>query len=271
MKIIFTGDNHIYYMAKDIQASLIKNLMKDILNEKPDIVCNLGDIGEVLMYDDISLVQELLDSRIPTVFILGNHDLYNKQELDPVHAMNEVLDTRIRCGMPLQTHWQDSTNIYEDGDCLFIGTIGFPDFNDPKLIFPKQYYDVRFPTSDGTYINLKKGWLAYTDMMLKAFTKKLMLINHSKCKNVIILTHYPCFKSQYHLNVNDEISPYFYCHDLGQMIIHSAELNPDKKFFCVAGHGHNYNVGKWFDMTNNIKTLGFVTEYGREDYNVLEI
>jgi len=46
MKIIFTGDNHIFYHN---QTKNISKLMDLIIKENPDIVCNLGDIGEILI------------------------------------------------------------------------------------------------------------------------------------------------------------------------------------------------------------------------------
>ena len=269
MRITFSGDNHMFYLATDIQSKLVKNMMRDIKKEKPDVMCYLGDFGEVLMHEDMSLVDKLFAIQ-PTIYVLGNHDLYNQQDLNPILAMKETLK-KLKYGIPLQTHWSDTTTIYEKGDYLFLGVIGFPDFTHPKLPFPLEYYNNRYPTIDRTYINLRKGWFVYTDMMLKAFRKKLLLINNNKCSNVIILTHYSIFESQYRLNPNDDINAYFYCHTIGEMIKHSAKINPHKKFYCLSGHGHEYNINRWFDITNNIKTFGFKTSYIEENYELLEI
>lgn len=269
MKIAFSGDNHLFYYAKDIQARLVKDMIIDIKNENPDIMCYLGDFGEMLLHEDMSLVQELFNIQ-PTLYVMGNHDLYSQQDLNPIEAMNEALNV-LRYGIPLQTSWQDIITSYEKDEVLFLGTIGFPDFTHPKLLYPTQSYNYTFPTIDATYINLQKGWLFYTDLLLKAFKKKLQIIDKRNCKNIVILTHYPIFESQYRLNVNEDISNCFYCHSLGVMISETAKKHLDKQFYCIAAHGHQYNINRWFDITNNIKTFGFVTDYGREDYEILEI
>jgi predicted MPP superfamily phosphohydrolase len=244
-------------------------MIKNIKNENPDVMVYCGDFGEILMNNDLSLIHELF-FMIPTLFVLGNHDLYSTQDLNPVQAMSEALKV-LKYGIPLQTHWSDSNTFYEKDDCLFLGTIGWPDFSHPKIVLPTKYLDQQFPTTDYTYINLRSGWLIYTDVLLKAFEKKLLLVNKNKCSNVVILSHYPCFESQYRLNPTDDISVCFYCHKLGELIKHTAENNPDKQFYCIAAHGHQYNINRWFDLTNNIKTFGFFGDYGLEKYDVLEI
>jgi len=265
MKIIFTGDNHIYYHD---QRKNVLDLMESICKENPDVVCNVGDVGEVLMHEDTTLVQELFSAQ-PTLFVAGNHDLYSQKHLNPIKAMEEWVKV-MRWGTPLQTHWTDVKTVYEKDDCLFVGSILFPDFSHEKMIMPIKYYDLGCPTIDATYINLKGGFLQYTRPLLEAFEKKLQLINKSKCKNVIIISHYPCFISQYKLNPTEDISVYFYCHSAGLMIKKVAERNLEKNFYCISGHGHNFNIGQFIQETPNITTHGFVTDYDQQRYITLE-
>lgn len=266
MKIFFSGDNHLYYGN---QQKAVKDMMGKIREQKPNLICLLGDIGEVLIYDDLSLVQELFSFQ-PTLFVLGNHDLYSiNGRYEPPYAMEECLKV-LRWGIPLQTGWIDNKTSYEKDNVLFIGTIGFPDFCHPKMIMPIPYYDNGCPTIDATYMNLRGGWLQYTLPLITAFEKKLKLVDESKCSTIVIITHYPIFESQYHLNPTNEISVYFYCHKIGELVRQVAQRNSNKKFYCVAGHGHEYNLGRWIEM-DNIYTHGLVTDYNQQKYVVLDL
>jgi len=267
MKAIIIGDSHVYYGD---QRKNIKNMMSLIKKETPDIILNLGDTGEIMLSNDTTLIEKLFSIQ-PHLFLLGNHCLYGQQDLNPIEAMDAALK-KFRWGTPLQRNWCDTTTTYEKDGVLFLGVIGWPDFGGPNLPYPKTYYDCRFSaTIDSSYINLRQGWLKYTQPMLDAFDIKLQLINNSKCNKVIIITHYPIFTSQYKLNVNEEISNYFFCNTLGEMVKYAAQINPNKKIWAIAGHGHNYCTGQWFDLTNNLTTFGFVTDYDIQRFEILDI
>jgi len=265
MKIIFTGDNHVWYHD---QHKGVTNMMKLICSEKPDVVCNIGDFGEILMSKKITLVEELFSCQ-PTLYVFGNHDIYNEQYLTPPEAMDRAL-TKMKCGKPLQTSWKDTKTSVEMGEFLFLGTMGFPDFKHPKLMMPLPYYDDKCPTIDGTYMNLQNGWIQYTRTMVAAFEKKLALVDNSKCSTVIILTHYPIFETQYRISFVDEVSAYFYCHSIGLLVKEAAERNPGKAFYCMAGHGHEYCQGEWVE-DGNVFSHGFVTRYNEQKYVTLVI
>ena len=266
MKIIFIGDNHIYFGN---QHKAVIDMMEKIRDEKPDVVCNVGDVGEVLMSDDTTLIQELFSIQ-PTLWIPGNHDLYSRQKYTPPEAMEKLLGN-MSYGIPLQTNWTDAKTVYEKDGVLFLGTMGLCDFAHPKMLMPTKYYDSRCCTIDGSYINLEAGFIQYATPLLDAFEKKLQLVDKSKCKNVVILSHYPGYTSQYKLSFDEEVSAYFYCHRLGLMISKTASKNPDKKFYFISGHGHEYMTNLWLDLTDNLKTFGLVTTYTEQIFEALEI
>jgi len=266
MKIAIIGDNHIFYGD---QHQAVMEMMELIKLSKPDIVLNLGDIGEILIADDMSLVQELFSIK-PTVFVLGNHDLYTRDgRYTPPEAFNECIK-KIKYGIPLQKSWTDSTTTFEKDGYLFLGSILFPDHASPKLPMSPEYYDHRYPTVDGTYIDLREGWLKYTTPLMEAFEKKLKLVDKSKCSNVVIITHYCCFESQYRFNPNEEISNYFFCYTAGQLVKQVAERNPDKNFYCIGAHGHEYNRGECIKETDNLTVMGFVNNYNQQKFIILE-
>ena len=137
MKIIFTADQHIYYGD---QRKAVQDMMTAIRQERPDIVCSCGDVGEVLISRDFCLVEELFSIN-PTLFIAGNHCLYTSDaRYNPPQALDEFLKV-MKCGIPLQTGWTDTKTIYEKDGVLFCGTIGFPCFSEPRTIMPRKYLD----------------------------------------------------------------------------------------------------------------------------------
>ena len=266
MKIIFTGDNHVFYSD---QRKAVQDMMTAIRKEHPDVVCSCGDVGEVLISRDFCLVEELFSIN-PTLWIAGNHDLYSQERDIPPVALDRFLKV-IKCGIPLQTSWTDTKTVYEKDGVLFLGTMGLCDFSHPKMMMPVKYYDARCCTIDGEYLNLKCGFVQYANTLSDAFEKKLKLVDESACKNIIIITHYSIFESQYKLSYDEEISAYFYSHGLGKIVKEVAKRNPDKKFYCISGHGHFFNRGEWISETSNIIVHGIKTDYNLQRFEVLEI
>jgi hypothetical protein len=234
------------------------------------VVCSCGDVGEILISEDLNLVQELFSIQ-PTLWIAGNHDLYtNDRRYTPPQALEEVLKV-MKYGKPLQTSWTDTKTFHEKDGCLFLGTIGFPCFSEPRTIMPIKYLDDGCPTIDGSFINLRGGWLQYTRILMDAFKKKLQIVDQNKCKNIIIISHYPAFLSQYRFSPNEEISSYFFNPQLGKIIQEVTDRNKDKQFYVISGHGHEYMINKWVDLTDNLKTFGLATTYTEQTFEVLEI
>ena len=270
MKIIFYSDSHISH--DELSYIQFMEMMEHVYKQNPDVICNLGDYDEILMNESFMSLKEGYPENC--VYVLGNHDLYSKHKLTPPNAFNivtEKIQDVSPKAIPLQKSWEDDSFIYEKHNCLFLGTIGFPDFAYPKLIYPIKYYDKGFPTIDGTYMNLKEGWRKYTTPLMNAFQKKLELISNYQSNTVVIISHYSGFLGQYNLNPNDDISPYFYCHRLGDMILECAKKNPLKRFYCVSGHGHEFMIGKWVLESDNVMVHGIKTTYMKQDYISLDI
>lgn len=274
MRIVFTGDNHVFHPL--VTKKQVNDLMQDIKGQNPDVVVNAGDIAEVMMTwgnDELSKkmmwVKELF-SFPTTLWVPGNHDLYSERKCTPPIAIEKCLEL-FEWGTCLQQKWTDTNTYFEKDGVLFLGCIGFPDFSLPSLIMGGKYYDQGCPTVDGKHMDLTGGWLQYSVPLIDAFEKKLLMIDSSPCKNVVVITHYPCFIGQYYPNPMDEISAYFFCHRIGEMIRHAAEKNSSKQFHCIAAHGHKYNRGKWFLESENLNTHGFIADYGLQKFITLDL
>ena len=267
MKIAVTSDNHTNQMSPHAQANfnaMIQNTIEPF--NEIDVFCVAGDLGEgTLMPPNQDFMERLLGSHPKTLFVMGNHDLFSKasKKLTPDLAMEKNLKL-LKHGTPLEVSWKDDSTVVDIGDCSFIGTIGFPDFKHPMLPMPRKCYenDCNHRTIDSTYISLKK-WCDWTDSLNTAFKKRLDKAVAGNQKNVIIISHYPCFLSHSRGDHTDPVWPYFYNHQLGVMILEAAQANPTKKFWSIAGHSHEYCLGLWKMEWDNLYTLGIRTTYAQ--------
>ena len=261
MKITITGDNHLHFLRRPSDA--VAHFMEQIESHTPDIILNLGDIGEG-QQGIIPAYSILLKN---SLFILGNHDLWRIGRSTPPDAMRNTLKTLPQeVGTPLEKSWTDKTTIVKIKDHAFVGTIGFPDFAHPALeTFSKDYWDRNPATNDPRFMDLKKGWLEYTIPLQQAFIVRLTKAFSKNVKHVVIATHYPTFEEQCFLSMDPSektIWPFFFNWTLGQKIIELAKQNPDKTIWCFAAHSHEYCSGQLSMVAPNIYTYGFVTTYG---------
>lgn len=263
MKIAITGDNHVF-SAWDTQKQ-VKAMMKEIKEQNPDVVINLGDMGELLLVKQSPKALTPLLHTIPTtLYVLGNHDLYANPKRPPDHAMSDYLNL-LKYGIPLQKSWYDNDTIFIKDDCVFCGVIGWPDFISPRLPFPPEYYERHYPTIDAEHIDLSLGWSQYGKTQYDAFEQRLIKAAATQLNNVIVITHYSIFESQYYLGKED-ISAYFFCHTIGQIVKRVASQYNNKYFFCFSAHGHEFNSGRWGTEGLNIATFGLTTTYYKQDY-----
>ena len=269
MKICFTGDNHVSHSGTSVKQ--VTDMVAQMKEEKPDVVILLGDMDEVVINGG-ERTKPLFDfDRV--LYVLGNHDLYSHERHTPPNSFNIALEKYRKIApyaIHLQSKWEDDKKTFAMGDYLFVGSMGFPDFGG-RLIMPAGFYNHRFPTCDGEYINLNLGWMLYSVPLMNAFEDKLVLVDKSKCTNIVIATHYPILVEQYTPNPSDDMSPYFFCQRMGDLVRDCAARNPGKRFYCVAAHGHSYCHGEWFDFSLNASAYGLKTDYHRQDFVTLEL
>jgi 3',5'-cyclic AMP phosphodiesterase CpdA len=274
MKIVVTGDNHIFYAPFKATYQKTKKMLTNIKSQEPDVLINVGDMGELLLQNDLpggKKAFKLMLTEMETLYVPGNHDLYASPRMKPDDALFLFVDKleKLGYGRPLQTKWDDSETLITKNDCVFCGCMGWPDFKNPRLPYPPQYYEKISPTVDSRYIDLMSGWLPYCESHYSAFNQKIGKAIDTGKKNIIVATHYSIFDGQYSPS-GDDISAYFCCQTMGDMIKKHAQDNPDVKFYCVSGHGHEYNFGKWKQEGENIFVFGLVTTYHQQDFLIFD-
>jgi predicted phosphohydrolase len=265
IRIAVTGDVHISHL-RDPGAGA-KALKEAVEAEKADFLIVLGDISQGGMSGKKSAVQDFLTAHPSTYFVLGNHDLwsskdYNGVKYDPPTAMQKHLKTYFKWGKPIEKSWTDQDTFYAEKGVAIVGTMGFPDFSHPYFKPLEESLNREGTTNDVRYMKiLPIGWLHFTEPMHKAFDTRLKKVLESGMKTVIVATHYSIFESQCRLT-HDDISPYFFDHWIGQRVLEVAKKHPDKKFWCLSGHSHNFCWGELKMEAENVFSFGLKTEYG---------
>lgn len=270
MLIAMTGDNHITANRNSSQLNELVNAA-----DCASTLIIAGDMGEGLRstFGGKQLsYSTLMSTHQDTMYVMGNHDLYSDAELvTPARAMIEHRRQLYPCAaQSLEKTWEDTETFYLRGnngklDHAFVGTIGFPDFMHPELLYPRQYYNVErnSRTIDPEHIQLGGKWSDWTDKCNRAFECRLRkAVKYAEY--IVITTHYPCFSSHCRMNTSDPLWPYFYNWSLGQIILKVVEENPGKKFWVLAGHAHEYCQGK-FAFHDGVLTHGLRTTYHRQD------
>ena len=275
MKIAITGDNHLDFLYN--ADGLVSTMFDEMASKGYDILVNLGDITNGRIHTKYYGLDRLLGNKT-ILYLLGNHDLWSPP-FDKSRVPNEAFRWVIKWlsqypAQPLETSFADHDTFWNDNtgkdECCIIGTIGFPDFEHPIYLYQKQMYDIRCCTNDGKYMDLSKGFLVHTKRMIASFEARLQkALAFSESKNIIIATHYSIFENQYKLST-DDISAYFFCHTLGEMVRKYARENPNRKFWCFSGHAHEYSKGKLFTESDNLAGMGLLAEYSKLAYVIID-
>jgi len=274
MKIAITTDCHIQMLGKP--KAELSSFMDLVLAEKADAFCVLGDMGDGMAGAD-PLYRIFLGKHPTTYFVLGNHDLYRHptRKLPPPESFACNLK-HFPLGTPLEKSWDDPATIQTIADCVFVGSIGWPDFEHPLIRDRKPDYDGNVDswnaaTIDPTYIDLARGWLNFTPALQQAFAKRLTKAFAQPCSTVVVLTHYPILSGQCVLSPHDLTTwPYFFNWTMGREVLRLARQHPAKRVWCFAGHSHDYCSGKVTQEAPNVFAYGHNTDYGQLRYAVFD-
>ena len=97
-RVLFIGDPHLKINRFDLALKFLTWLDKLIAEQKPDLVVNLGDTFDThavlrseVTNEFMKHVYKTIDSGIPYVYLLGNHDMYRPNSAQ-YHAMRTYKD-----------------------------------------------------------------------------------------------------------------------------------------------------------------------------------
>jgi len=260
MKLFIISDPHL-----DALSSYLKDKLKDLKlridSVQADALVVLGDIDSGI-HPNPEGSNALLSLHPYTVFVEGNHDLWNVQDLTPPEALARALK-RTSSGKPLETAWDNGCVVHHKG-ITFVGSMGFPDFKHPRLVKKMTWYDIRCSTNDARFMDIRNGWRKHTVVMEKAFLKRLKEAFASATGDLIVATHYPILDAQSTLREGDEpMWAYFFNWTMGQQVLKLAEKYPKVRVLCLAGHSHEFCTGELAQVTKNVWAYGAQGQYGR--------
>lgn len=270
MKIAITGDSHLGFLTDWKKG--ISSLRSEIRNTGAEVCCILGDMTGGDGQEGRRGLDDLLRIAPTTFFVMGNHDLWTVtggSKKAPDDALRIHQQQWFQAGWSLEKDWDDTDTFVSKNGCVFIGTMGFPDFAHPIFPMPANYYDKRGCTNDMYYLKLSLGWVYYTKRMEKAFSARLDKALAGDENSIIICTHYCIFDCQCKIS-DEEISAYFFNYGIGQMILDKAKAYPNKTFWCFSAHSHDYCRGQMVSVSDNVRAFGLSTDYGSLSYLVFD-
>src|ERR1035437_6988255 len=93
MKVLFIGDPHLKINRFDLATKFLTWLDALIVEQKPDLVVNLGDTFDThavlrseVINEFMKHVYSTINLGIPYVYLIGNHDMYRPND-SKYHAM----------------------------------------------------------------------------------------------------------------------------------------------------------------------------------------
>ncbi len=176
-----------------------------------------------------------LPEKIPTYFVLGNHDYYD----------SSIQETReIAAELPEVYLTEEEEPIRLTEDLALIGHDGWSDgrcgnfLESPLLI--KDYVRIDDLVDLSQEQRLAKLYelgseaaSALRERLLKAFRRY---------QRVVVLTHHPPFREACRYNnemASDDWAPHFVCMAVGEMLREVMERNQNREVLVLCGHAHH--------------------------------
>lgn len=258
MKLAWLTDVHLNFIDKEAR----QNFYQAIINTQCDAVLITGDIAEAPCVAD--LLKEMADYLArPIYFILGNHDYYRGQ-IDEVQSVMTALTVSHE-----NLFWLPVLGIQPlDNDTFLIGQDGWADgrlgdyqnsrvvLNDSRMIADLFQEKILGKSQ----LLQKMQQLADKDVAKLKNTLEQTLSR--KPKKIIVLTHVPPFKEAcLHEGKisDDDWLPYFSSKVLGDMLMQSAQENPETTFLVLCGHTHSEAI---YRPMHNLTVEVGSAEYG---------
>jgi predicted MPP superfamily phosphohydrolase len=233
-RLCWITDIHLNHMAAGTADQLIDLVRAD----QPDGIWLTGDIAE-----SDSLVQWLqkLDQQLqlPIYFVLGNHDYYHGSIRQLRREISDLCASHPRLNYLSSSDWIEITPgsglLGHDG--WADGRIG--DYGRSQVMLN----DYRLISELAPYGHVERQPILerLADEAAEHISSQLNLAL-AACDNVYLLTHVPPLRAAcwYEGDVaDDEWAPHFTCQAIGQVLMETMQLHPDKQLTVLCGHTHH--------------------------------
>ena len=230
-------DIHLDQMQPETMAGLLQLVHED----EPDGVWIGGDISQA-----DSLLEHLcwLDEQLqrPIQFVLGNHDFY----LGSIPSVRKEVET-FCAGRERLTYLSCSSWIpLGEG----VGLVGHDGWADGRI---GDYAGSTVDMNDYRLIDELSGMGTVERLpVLQRLGDEaaehvggLLADALQECRHVYLLTHVPPLRAACWYNeeaADDEWAPHFTCKAMGEMILETMKVHPEKQLTVLCGHTHSAGI-----------------------------
>jgi predicted MPP superfamily phosphohydrolase len=230
-----------------------------IRNQKPDILLLGGDTSDSrYLVAHLQLIETEL--KVPTYFVLGNHDFYHGS----ISQIQKNVMQLTRQSVYLA--WLTSMDIVELTPSTAL--IGHDSWADGRY---GDYYRSSLMLND--YFLIKELTNLNQDdrlRMLHRFGdaaanhfKKLLPLACQSYREILLLTHVPPFREacwhEGHLS-DDEGLPHFSCKAVGEVLLEVMQAHPACNLTVLCGHTHSSGIAR---ILPNLMVFTGEAEYGK--------
>ena len=257
VKIAWMTDIHLNFL----QTMEIDKWLDTLLVQELDALLITGDIGEANSLRDY-LLHIVGHLRLPTYFVLGNHDYYHSSVVD-VREIATKLDEEHSL-----LNWLPEQGIVKLTDSIGLvghgawGDAGYGDFMRSKVML-NDYQLIHELDGLNPVALLKK--LYELGQEANIFLNKILPEALEHYEQVYVALHIPPFQEScwYRGKTptnDDDYLPHFTCKGAGDALLDIAEQYPDKQITVLCGHTHG--SGETI-IRPNLHVITAGAEYGK--------
>lgn len=271
MKLAWASDIHLEFLDQEEEWVYFKGLLDcDI-----DVLLLGGDISIArrLMSDLIGIVETL---RVPTLFVLGNHDYYGGSIAGIRKIVGRFVEPPLEwlpgCGPVTLTEgvglvghggWGDARL----GDFAASGVVlnDYVQIRELQKVFDEKAFNGVF--GRGTELEKTLNGLGRQAARTLGPQLEMAALDHDQ---ILILTHVPPFREAcWHEGKisGDDYLPAFACGALGGVIRDAAGAYPEKQFTVLCGHTHSEGGAR---ILPNLTVHTQGARYGEPGFRLLE-
>lgn len=240
-KIAHITDTHLDFISDDDACEyfeILANIHKDV-----DVIVHSGDISHShFVRDNILLLKRFISK--PVAFVLGNHDYYYgqiKQVRSELSKLNALKNTHfLTTSEPVYVN--DVCIIGHD--CWYDALHGNPwaggALNDWRFIHDFAYFSEGRACVSDEIINLARCLALEGAVHIERNIEKAL---DNDVKKIVIVSHVPPFAESHVFNNSHGTSPalpWYTCKTLGDLLLTTAQNNPNIQFLSLHGHTHNF-------------------------------
>jgi Icc-related predicted phosphoesterase len=218
----------------------------------PEALLIGGDIGEA--HSISHFLDEIEELRVPTYFVLGNHDFYR----------GSISQVRSEAGRRVARYLPVCPPIPLGKDTVLIGHDGWADGRIGNYagsdVMLNDYFLIRELEGLGKQQRLEK--LHALGDEAAAFLERQARAAFQTAKHVIVLTHVPPFQEAcWHegKTSDEDWLPHFTCKAVGARLRAVMEEHPDCRMTVLCGHTHSPGFAR---ILPNLEVYTGESEYG---------